>query len=87
MDRVEKNINSSGSAYTLFENNLILQEKVERRTEQLRKSNKELLIEIENRRKVEREKKNLIEELQEALAEVKVLSCLLPICSYCKNIS
>ncbi|MCP4342244.1 MAG: hypothetical protein GY799_26055 [Desulfobulbaceae bacterium] len=86
MDRVEKSINSSGSAYTLFENNIILEETVEKRTEELRKANKGLLIEIENRRKVEREKKNLIRELQEALAEVKVLSGLLPICSFCKNI-
>lgn len=86
MDRVEKSINSSGSAYTLFENNIILEETVEKRTEELRKANKGLLLEIENRRKVEREKKNLIRELQGALAEVKVLSGLLPICSYCKNI-
>lgn len=86
MDRVEKSINSSGSAYTLFENNIILEETVEKRTEELRKANKGLLLEIENRRKVEREKKNLIRELQEALAEVKVLSGLLPICSFCKNI-
>ncbi len=86
MDRVEKSINSSGSAYTLFEHNIILEETVEKRTEQLRKANKELLIEIENRKKVEREKKNLIKELQDALAKVKVLSGLLPICSYCKNI-
>ena len=86
MDRVEQSINSSGSAYTLFENNIILQEKVEKRTEELRKANKGLLIEIENRRKAEKEKKNLIRELQKALAEVKVLSGLLPICSFCKKI-
>lgn len=86
MDRVEKSINSSGSAYTLFENNIILQERVEKRTEELRQANKDLLIEIENRRKVEEENTNLISELQKALAEVKVLSGLLPICSFCKNI-
>lgn len=86
MDRVEKSINSSGNAYTLFENNIILEETVKKRTEELQKANKGLLTEIENRKKVEKEKKALICELQKALAEVKVLSGLLPICSYCKNI-
>ena len=86
MERVEKNINSSGSAYTLFENNLILQEKVDKRTEELQNANQELRIEIENRLRVEKEKENLIHELQKALAEVKALSGLLPICSFCKNI-
>jgi PAS domain S-box-containing protein len=38
------------------------------------------------RRESETEKERLIQELQKALAEVKTLSDLLPICSYCKNI-
>ena len=38
------------------------------------------------RRESEAEKERLIQELQKALAEVKTLSDLLPICSYCKNI-
>lgn len=86
MDRVEKSINSSGSAYTLFENNIILQDMVENRTEELRKANQELLSEMENRRKAEQKNENLIRELQKALADVKVLSGMLPICAYCKNI-
>ncbi|ACL05536.1 hypothetical protein [Desulfatibacillum aliphaticivorans] len=86
MDRVEKSINSSGNAYTLFESNLVLQEQVDKRTKELQEANRELRIEIENRRKVEKEKESLISELQQALAEVKVLSGLLPICSYCKDI-
>jgi len=32
------------------------------------------------------ERERLIENLQQALAEVKTLSGLIPICSYCKNI-
>lgn len=35
---------------------------------------------------IEEEKELLLAELQEAMAKVKVLSGLLPICSYCKNI-
>ena len=38
------------------------------------------------RRRLEDEKERLIGELEAALQEVKTLSGLLPICSYCKNI-
>lgn len=38
------------------------------------------------RRQAESEKERLIKELQKALAEIKTLSDLLPICAYCKNI-
>jgi hypothetical protein len=86
MDRVENSVNSSGSAYTLFESNITLQENVARRTEELQRANRDLQIEIQNRKRVEKEKEKLIVELQEALSEVKVLSGLLPICSFCKNI-
>ncbi len=41
---------------------------------------------ISIRKKAELERKRLIEELQKALAEVKQLSGLLPICSFCKKI-
>ena len=40
----------------------------------------------EEKRRAEEEKERLIKELQEALAEVKKLSGLLPICSVCKRI-
>jgi hypothetical protein len=86
MDRVERSVNSSGSAYTLFESNITLQEKVTQRTKELQKANRDLRLEIESRRKVEEEKEKLIIELQKALEEVKVLSGMLPICSFCKNI-
>lgn len=42
--------------------------------------------EIERRKKVEREKESLIEQLQKALAEVKTLRGILPTCAYCKDI-
>ena len=38
------------------------------------------------RQRLLQEQKTLVEELQEALSQVKVLSGLLPICSYCKKI-
>ena len=41
---------------------------------------------ISERRRREQERLKLIEELQHALAQVKLLSGLLPICSYCKKI-
>jgi CHASE3 domain sensor protein len=41
---------------------------------------------ITKRRKVARERETLIEELQQALSQVKELSGLLPICASCKNI-
>lgn len=41
---------------------------------------------ITERKKAEEERENLISELQKALAEVRALSGLLPICSNCKKI-
>ncbi|MCP4756010.1 MAG: PAS domain S-box protein [Proteobacteria bacterium] len=41
---------------------------------------------ITDRRRVEEEREQLIQELQNALTEVKILSGLLPICSYCKKV-
>jgi PAS domain S-box-containing protein len=43
-------------------------------------------IDISQRLKVEKEKENLIQKLQESLAQVKKLSGMLPICAACKNI-
>lgn len=45
-----------------------------------------VLLDITRRKKAEEERENLIRELQEALAEVKTLSGLLPICASCKMI-
>jgi PAS domain S-box-containing protein len=41
---------------------------------------------ITERKRVERDREDLIQELQSALAQVRTLSGLLPICANCKNI-
>lgn len=46
----------------------------------------ESFLDISDRKRAEKEREKLIGELQEALAEVKTLSGLLPICSSCKKI-
>ena len=86
MDRVEKSVDFAGNAYALFESNITLQQRVEERTRALEELNKDLLNEFSRRKKVEEERERLIESLQKALTEVRVLSGMLPICSYCKNI-
>jgi hypothetical protein len=86
MDRVERSIASTGNAYALFENNIVLQGQVEQRTRALETANRELSDEIAKRRIAEEENETLIRELRKALSEVKVLSGMLPICSHCKNI-
>lgn len=49
MERVERSIESSGSAYVLFENNILLQQKVQQRTEEeLRRMNAFLNSIVEN---------------------------------------
>jgi FixJ family two-component response regulator len=63
-----------------------LEVKVKERTAELVAANDALKREISQRRKAEEEKEKLIGELQNALAEVKTLSGLLPICSLCKKI-
>ncbi len=41
---------------------------------------------ITEKKRIEQERENLIAELRAALAKVKTLSSLLPICSHCKKI-
>jgi len=41
---------------------------------------------ITERKRIEKERENLIDELQKALATIKTLHGILPICSYCKKI-
>ncbi len=53
---------------------------------ELEKSNAKLLEEISERKKAEEQREKLVHELQEALAKVKQLSGLLPICASCKKI-
>lgn len=53
---------------------------------ELQSTNTNLSKEIEARIKVEEEREKLISNLKTALAEVKKLSGLIPICSHCKKI-
>jgi hypothetical protein len=41
---------------------------------------------ITQRKRSEKEREELIEELQKAIAEVKTLSGLLPVCAWCKKV-
>jgi PAS domain-containing protein len=73
----------------LHENELLRQEleqRVQRRTEDLRKTNEELTREVSERRRAEEAREKVISQLQQALAHVKKLSGLLPICASCKKI-
>jgi hypothetical protein len=45
-----------------------------------------MLTDITDRKRMEEDQERLIQELQQALSEVKKLSVLLPICSSCKKI-
>ena len=63
-----------------------LEKRVERRTAELRKTNEYLTREVAERIRAEQEREKMIIELQQALAQVKKLSGLLPICASCKKI-
>lgn len=63
-----------------------LEARVQVRTLELTQANDTLSLEIATRRAAEEEKGRLIKELTEALAQVKTLSGLLPICSSCRQI-
>ena len=54
--------------------------------EETKKADEEIKIEIEERKRAQIEKDNLIVELKNALRKVKTLSGLLPICPSCKKI-
>ena len=63
-----------------------LEEIVRERTDQLLKLNGQLQAEILEHERTEREKEKLITDLTEALANIKQLKGLIPICASCKNI-
>jgi methyl-accepting chemotaxis protein len=63
-----------------------LEDQVAERTAELKHVNVSLTQEIQERSLVELEREKLIAELKTALAEVKTLSGLLPICCSCKKI-
>jgi seryl-tRNA synthetase len=54
--------------------------------EELEETNRRLREEIEQRKLAEQERERLIDELQDALSKVKLLSGLVPICANCKKI-
>jgi C4-dicarboxylate-specific signal transduction histidine kinase len=59
---------------------------VRERTSELSDSNKNLLLEIDERKKAESEREKLIADLRDAISKIRQLSGLLPICSSCKKI-
>ncbi|MHB1013968.1 MAG: hypothetical protein ACYC2W_01645 [Desulfurivibrionaceae bacterium] len=63
-----------------------LEKKINERTMELDAANGKLLCEIEERKRTEAEKEQLIVQLQKAMQDVKVLSGFLPICAACKKI-
>jgi len=54
--------------------------------EEIKKAHEEIKIEMEERKRAQIEKENLIIQLQDALSKVKTLSGFLPICASCKKI-
>lgn len=63
-----------------------MEERVRERTEELLRMNEALRLEVTERERAEETLAKLVGELQGALAQVKTLSGLLPICSSCKKI-
>lgn len=59
---------------------------LERKTIELVKSNEFLGAEVEMRKEAQEEQEVLIGNLQTAMAEIRSLQGILPICSYCKKI-
>jgi len=70
----------------LREANRTLEQRVQERTHELQTANGSLRVEITERQRMQQERERLITELQQALADVKRLGGLLPICSGCKKI-
>ncbi|NJD56519.1 MAG: PAS domain S-box protein [Nitrospirae bacterium] len=71
---------------TLMRHRDKLEEIVEARTRDLTVAYEQLRQENDRRKKTEAEKEALIQQLQEALKQVKTLRGFLPICSSCKKI-
>ncbi len=63
-----------------------LEERVRDRTAELESANANLRQEVAERQRAEREKEAVILELREAVAQVRTLSGLIPICAWCKKI-
>ena len=52
----------------------------------IQKAHKEIVTEMENRKRAEIEKDKLIVELKDALNKIRTLEGIIPICMYCKEI-
>jgi DNA-binding response OmpR family regulator len=63
-----------------------LRVRLEQQADSLRQANEQLQSDITARKRTEAERDQLIQNLREALANVKSLSGLLPICASCKKI-
>lgn len=63
-----------------------LEERVKERTVELSRTNEQLRQEVAERERAENNLSKLVGELQKALAKVKALGGLLPICASCKKI-
>ena len=63
-----------------------LEQLVRQRTTELAITNEALQAEITERKRAEEEREQLIQQLQDALSQIKQLHGLLPICAYCKKI-
>jgi len=63
-----------------------LERRIEERTEELRMTNELLQAEIVERKPTEQDREKLILELRDALAKIKTLGGLLPMCAWCKRI-
>lgn len=63
-----------------------LRTRLEQKATALEETNEALRLEIAERQRAEAEQERLIEELQAALAEIKTLRGVIPICASCKSI-
>lgn len=63
-----------------------LEIRVEERTTELKVANASLTEEIAERKRSEERREKLLTELQQAMADVKILSGLIPICASCKKV-
>ncbi len=70
IDRVERTIDSQGEAYALFESNILMQQVVRERTEELAEANRSLQTEVAERRRVEEEMRRA-RDMAEAASQAK----------------
>lgn len=63
-----------------------LRQRLQDRNKKIQMAHERIKIEVDNHKRTQKEKDNLIVELKDALREVKTLSGLLPICMHCKKI-